>query len=53
MVKTFMKERVIKVERQEKSFYDPLPKANAKTMADMQKTVNVKTCIYVCLLLTL
>ena len=44
-VKTFMKEGFIKVERQkkpQKSFYDPLPKANVKTMADMQKT-DVKT----------
>ena len=43
--KTFMQERFIKVERQEKpqkSFYDPLPKSNVKTMADMQKTVIVK-----------
>ena len=41
----FMKERFIKVERQEKpqkSFYDPLPKANVKSMADMQKPVIVK-----------
>ena len=46
MVKRFMKERYKKVERQEKPqkcFYDPLPKANVKTMADMQKTVIVKT----------
>ena len=40
-----MKGRFIKVERQEKpqkSFYEPLPKANVKSMADMQKTVIVK-----------
>ena len=46
MAKTLMKERFIKVEGQEKprkSFYDPLPKPNVKTMADMQKTVKVKT----------
>ena len=46
MAKTFIKERFIQVERQEKpqkSFYNPLPKANVKkTMADMQKTVIVK-----------
>ena len=45
MVKMFMKERFIKVERQEKpqkSFYDPLPKANVKTMADRQKDSNCK-----------
>ena len=45
MQKLFMKERLIKVERQEKpqkSFHDPLPKANVKSMADMKKTVIVK-----------
>ena len=45
MVKPYMKDRFKKVERQEKpqkSFYDPLPKTNVKTMADMQKTVIVK-----------
>ena len=45
MAKTFIKERIIQVERQEKpqkGFYDPLPKANVKTMSDMQKTVIVK-----------
>ena len=26
-----------------KSFYDPLPKSGVKTMADMQKTVRVKS----------
>ena len=46
MAKTSMKERFIKIEGQEKPlkrFYDPLPKANVKTMADMQKAVEVKT----------
>ena len=45
MTQSFMKERFIKLEGQDKpqkSFYDPLPKANIKTMADMQKTVKVK-----------
>ena len=45
MAETFMQEGFIKVERQEthqKSFYDPLPKGNVKTMADMQKTFIVK-----------
>ena len=45
MAKMFMKERFLKVERQEKpqkSFYYPLPKANVKSMGDMLKTVTVK-----------
>ena len=45
MAHSFMKERFIKLGGQnkpQKSFYDPLPKANIKTMADMQKTVKVK-----------
>ena len=44
--KLFMKERFIKIEGQGKpvkSVNDPLPKANVKTMADMQKAVKVKT----------
>ena len=46
MTKTFIKEKFIKIERQEKPqkcVYDPLPKVNVKTQADMQKTVIVKT----------
>ena len=42
MANSFMKERFMKLDGQEKpqkSFYNPLPKANVKTMTNMQKTV--------------